>query len=104
MDLTVDLNQWTPVPIVKADRYQDCAVSSAMARHMGGKWALRSGVLRNFSRDKDGRMVRVEYQLDEGSWMAVQDADAGLQSLPDTVYVKPGLKGGLPVDALQGVD
>lgn len=54
--------------LMKGDMYQACPVSAAMGRTAGGRWAMRSGVLREFI---GGWKVR-EVQLGEEAWGHVE--------------------------------
>jgi len=92
MTIPVD-GEWTAVTLRARDRDP---IPEALTRLWGGTWRMRSGVVRRW---EAGRLMS-EWQLDEGSWLAWTAADRQGRDYPTTVYVKPGLVGGMPREAL----
>lgn len=83
----------TTLTLTKGDLYQACPVSSAMGRMTGGRWAMRSGVLREFI---SGWKVR-EVQLGEEAWGHVERRTLRPGLRLDILPQRPNL----PIEALR---
>lgn len=94
----LDPTGWTPIPLTAADIRRPDPAGAALARAFGGTWRARSGVARCWTGD-----TYVEVQFDAGTWLAIERADRGERAGIDTLYVRPALTGGLPLEALATV-
>ena len=92
---TLPADTWTGIPLTAADTRRPDPAGSALSRAFGGTWRARSGVARRWTGD-----TYDEVQFDAGTWLAIERADRGERAGIETLYVRPALTGGLPVEVL----